>query len=930
MSRWFKADLQIASPAGGFSLPGAQLSTPEGRAAAVHDYVKLIAESGIEVFAVTDHNAMDMLDEIRIEAQAQGLTLFPGMELSTGTGSDGVHLLLLGDPEADIVQLKFNWMKAAGFDHNHPPFVPGGLHAPSPRSVIDILEDLPLDTIAIAPHILNDNGMANGASIQNGTIRWQCLHHDRLEAVDVGIPGGSTGFNKGFRERTLSNYPVVQRMAYVSTSDAYEPSGLGRFSYIRLNKPDLVSLRQALLDYEARIFCDWDPRLMGSDPNVVKHGRLQSIKITGMSTSKDPLEIEFDPRISVIIGSRGSGKSTIVQALRAVYGADSNLPKAVGDESRKYQTEVFAGATIESTFVESISGAADTATWTSSKGTTTAGGNELINVRIVTQKELFERTSGERPGAQSPSANMLALVDEAMDDDRVAAELKRSGEDVVGVKVDQFRLDLEDVNREYGQAALARLEADRKIAGKKRAQEGLGGVNRKLAALDDEKEKEKLVDAEVLLQDRKLIIDFLARAVQWAHDARETAPPEEPTLSTGVARIFLAPVRDAVSDASAAIDKSVASLDTTLSKASLDLVAAEDAFAKEVARSESIRTAYAAKLEELGVDLSQYESLVDEREGYKTELVTISSVEKELETLTSRESDAWNAIDRLFQRRVAVRDAFTRMVTSRTPSLRFVISAYGDPTNWKQSIHQALGFRTGDHLESLASLAVWIWGGGHAVEGRLDRLAIWRDSLLRNDYSDLAGAKLSSAFIARLRQATDAARIEIATLRADDSLEMDFLKEGNDPGVDTSWQSVTDGSPGQRSAAMLAFTLSYGDSPLVLDQPEDDLDSALVSELIVKQFRQARWKRQLIVVTHEANVPVNTDAERVVVLENVGGSLRVVESDEGKHIGPIDKDDVRKDIQNLLEGGVRAFVNRERRYDNELSKYRVDAGLSSH
>ena len=78
------------------------------------------------------------------------------------------------------------------------------------------------------------------------------------------------------------------------------------------------------------------------------------------------------------------------------------------------------------------------------------------------------------------------------------------------------------------------------------------------------------------------------------------------------------------------------------------------------------------------------------------------------------------------------------------------------------------------------------------------------------------------------------------------------------------------GSPGERSAAMLAFTLSYGDSPLVLDQPEDDLDSALVSELIVTQFRDARWKRQLIVVTHEANIPVNTDAERTTALESSG------------------------------------------------------------
>lgn len=128
---------------------------------------------------------------------------------------------------------------------------------------------------------------------------------------------------------------------------------------------------------------------------------------------------------------------------------------------------------------------------------------------------------------------------------------------------------------------------------------------------------------------------------------------------------------------------------------------------------------------------------------------------------------------------------------------------------------------------------------------------------------------------------------------------------------------------------MLAFTLSYGDSPLVLDQPEDDLDSALVSELIVTQFRDARWKRQLIVVTHEANIPVNTDAELTVALESAGGTLRVMEKDGVPVSGPIDDASVREQIQHLLEGGVTAFVNRERRYDNELSQYRRDVQLLS-
>ena len=80
-------------------------------------------------------------------------------------------------------------------------------------------------------------------------------------------------------------------------------------------------------------------------------------------------------------------------------------------------------------------------------------------------------------------------------------------------------------------------------------------------------------------------------------------------------------------------------------------------------------------------------------------------------------------------------------------------------------------------------------------------------------------------------------------------------------------QRIEQGSPGQKTAALLAFILSYGDEPLLLDQPEDDLDNELIYDLIVQQLRKTKGKRQVIVVTHNANIVVNGDAEMVFPLE---------------------------------------------------------------
>ena len=926
MSRWFKTDLQIASPAGGFRMEGGDLSTPEARTKAVSIYVSHIKESGIEVFAVMDHNSTDMLEEIRDEAKRVGLTMFPGMELSTGTGADGVHLLLLGDPEANLADLKYQWFNAAGFDKDHPPFVNQG-HAPSPRSIIDILKDLPEDTIAIAPHILSENGVASGESIKESTIKWQCLHHDRLEAVDVGHPTGSGGFNGKFRSRSLDMFPVLKRIAFVSTSDAYAPGGLGRHTWIRMHRPDLASLRQALLDYDARIFCDWDPRRGGAAPELVKHAYIDSISMSGLATSADELTLSFDPRITVIIGSRGSGKSTVVQAIRAVFGGDSALPDSVAKESERYQQEVFSDATITSRYVESISSASDLATWTTGAGTKTEAGYSLINVRVVTQKELFERTSGDKVGAQSPSANMLALVDEALDDDKVAAELAALGADPFATRVDQFLADQELRKLEFSRAVGIRLESERRLSGRKKIRDDLAGVERKLAALDDKDEQSKLAVAEKVLLDRRNVVAYTTALTEWARGVEGQQLPALPALETDTGIKFFQPLRELswridgqssviLTDTKAAIE----SVGQSLENARSDFVVA-------IESARAVKATYEQRLKELGVDLGQYGALQTDRQTHVDELALLEEIEAKLPQQKTDEADAWTNLGALFDHRRTIRQAFTALISSRIPSLRFTITPDVDHTRWRTAVRGALGFRNGDHVDALQCLAEWMWGGAVATEERTDRYRVWRDALLGNDYSALVDAGLTPGFIKRLTSSSEAARVDLSTLRADDSLDMHFLKESNDPADDNSWQAVTNGSPGQRSAAMLAFILSYGDSPLVLDQPEDDLDSALVSELIVTQFREARWKRQLIVVTHEANIPVNTDAERTIVLENTGGSLRVVERDGHKRSGPIDDPEVRKEIQGLLEGGVRAFVNRERRYDNELSKYRIDVGL---
>lgn len=123
---------------------------------------------------------------------------------------------------------------------------------------------------------------------------------------------------------------------------------------------------------------------------------------------------------------------------------------------------------------------------------------------------------------------------------------------------------------------------------------------------------------------------------------------------------------------------------------------------------------------------------------------------------------------------------------------------------------------------------------------------------------------------------------------------------------------INEGSPGQKSAAILAFILNSGENPLIIDQPEDDIDNSLIYSLVVKSIRKMKSKRQIIIVTHNPNIPVLGDAEGIIVLER--NNQGKVTFRKGKKAGCIEEKLIREGICEIMEGGEDAFRKRERKY----------------
>jgi ABC-type lipoprotein export system ATPase subunit len=128
-------------------------------------------------------------------------------------------------------------------------------------------------------------------------------------------------------------------------------------------------------------------------------------------------------------------------------------------------------------------------------------------------------------------------------------------------------------------------------------------------------------------------------------------------------------------------------------------------------------------------------------------------------------------------------------------------------------------------------------------------------------------------------------------------------------------------SPGTRDIVLLLLYLVLDKSdlrPLVIDQPEENLDPQSVFEELVPHFRDARARRQVIIVTHNANLVVNTDADQVIVASaapSIGGGLPTITYRSGS----LENGDIRRKVCEILEGGERAFKDRAKRYRFRVS-----------
>ena len=888
-SRWWRVDLHAHTPC---SYDFDTREVPDW-----NRWIDSAVNAGIEAIAISDHNTAQAVEHLQRAAETADHppVLFPGVELTAG---DGTHLLILIDPKQTGRHIEDILSRLGlGVDNQ------GRQQSRSTASVEQILTDCGDEGIVIAAHI-NDN---SGLLSITGEQRIAILRHPRLAAVEVDP-------TKYLDEQWIDgSLPQIGRdLPRIWSSDSHDFTKMGRrYTWIKMTTPNLEGLRLAFLDGADSLIPVYDSNQ--HNPNQHAERLIERIivrdgKYMGRA---QPLQINFSPWLNAIIGGRGTGKSTVVDFLRATLRRESELNTVSGDEdgmlrnSFEKRMSVPASRSAEglledSTHIEvwyqtfrdrfvlswSRDGKAHPIARIDGDKRIPEEGNirERFPVRIYSQKQLFSL-------AQNPDS-LLMVIDDNQDVRR--GDLDR--------EMESLRARYLSLEAEARSAYLRSQELPSRRA-------SLDDTNRKLEVF--QKGGHQRAFSEYRLQSQlddtwNTILKDAAQAVESVSEIAESLTV--PDIEAGSAIDDNNPAIGSLRSAHRELKQSVEDLgrllqvEATKTRRAISKIETGDdanSWHGELITGELRFQQTSARLAEQGVsDPSAYINLLQEASELRQEIASLELEQLRAETLRQEANDELNNLRKLRQKLSDKRSQFAKKTSGEFIDVQ--IRRFARIENLTGDLSKILGIERFEDDRNLIAKRIastveqhWDWDGLDQVVADMRRFCSGEiDTWDGKDHR-----------FANAMKNTPPERLDrLALYLPEDSVDVRIRDRHGD-----RLTSLQQGSPGQQSAALLSFVLAYGEEPIILDQPEDDLDNKLIYDLVVKQLRATKSNRQVIVVTHNANIVVHGSAELVLPLVAKSGQSYV----DGA--GGLQERQVRNEICRVMEGGEEAFAARYER-----------------
>lgn len=847
-------------------------------------------ELDISVLAITNHNDYKGVGPFREAAEGHAITIFPGFEVSS---SEGIHVLCVYDPATEDEHLG-RFLGELGIRE------PGSSSALSKKTFVDVLATVrDQGGIAIAAHVTSHPGGLLQVLRRSGQARINAWRSPDLLAVQ--IPKTVDELSTWARAVIRNEDPQYRRLgtageglavAPVNAKDVVGPEDLGdrgATCLIKMSRIGVEGLRQAFLDPGSRVELD------SQDAEVEPGNRAEMLGMAWAGGFLNGTRMRLNPNLNVLIGGRGAGKSTVIESLRYVLGLDpigeaaskahqgivhnvlrsgtriSLLVRTHGPSTRDYLIE----RTVPNPpIVRDRDGAISNL----------MPRDILPRVEIYGQHEIAHLTRN--------SVQRTRLLDRFVEQDPSLARRKA-----------QVRQDLEKTRGSI-------LEVRRQLEDLQERLAALPGLEETLEQYRKAGLEERLRDRSLLVREEQ-VLDSMAHRLEPLReclaDLRQELPLDRAFLSRGA--LDSLPGRDILEVGNRVLEKLSTGLQDLASGFQDALGRADDGIARIRTRWDNrrreVQEAYEAILRELersavhGEEFIRLRRRIERLRPLRREATLAEQAEAEHMKRRGILLTEW---EELKAEEFRLLDQAAGAVTERLEGrIQVKVVAAGDRPPLSELLREGIGgnlAKTIDILESAPDLSV------------LDLADTCREGadaiLAKYETTPKQAALLANASPEILM------RVEELDLPHTTEIRLNLAREGRPP----SWRALDDLSTGQKATAVLLLLLLESDAPLIVDQPEDDLDNRFITEGIVPRMREEKRRRQFIFSTHNANIPVLGDAELILGLTPLGeageedGRAEIAR----EHMGSIDDEQVRELIEDLLEGGKDAFETRRNKY----------------
>jgi len=864
----------------------------EDTAATADDIARAACKSGLFMVAVTDHHRCENAQAVAQAAQRirdsgenlypnNNVIVLPGMEVSVEENGRTVHILAVFAEGTSTVEIE-RVLHNTGIEPN-PEHRTADEKVTRKRLIEMIKTITACGGLAILAHVNSSNGYREEMKGIGWSDQQVLTEIHRLEphAVEISGPEDTEHFSS-----------PDEQICCVIGSDAHYVSDIGRKPHItraKMTTPCFSELARAFKDPATRI------RFEEISPAYIK-------SIVGVSLDGGFLHeqtLPFTSNLNCLIGGRGTGKSTLIEAIRYVF--QHAVPHRHQHDIDEMLDEVLNDCTVTLIFEDEL-GEKHVLQRTYGDTRTkimTLDGLEIDDIELPLSENLRVSIYGwsEIEGIAKDPAEQLDLIDSFIPampqlkavEQTALASLKASAREIQ-TQLDSIERDAEQVGN------LVELESELEKLGEEETP-----AEKQYAQVENETDLVTSIETTLGgLHERVETLDIEGELQAVAQTITESKNQEK-LLSTAVFEEISALLTEASQE------------ESCLRLTQVELLSELDELASEVGEKtaqlgpvhEQVKQQFEALLQEL--EQAEARQLARRREQLRKEIRRRTEAQERkqeaVRLLKGLIESRKGIIDQVKQARTDLFDTRSQHVAAlaaRLPKGRANVDIGID-------IHQQ-----GNRQEFVKLLT--------------DKLVGLKRHWREGDYpSRIAGQFTPTAF-AQLLRSTDSTSLQEAGFEADEADDilrhfdgchgdiMDFEAcvcvdlPVISFDVEGQKRPIQQLSPGQRCTALFPIILLETDTPLIIDQPEDNLDNQFIFDLVVETMRRLKEHRQIIVATHNPNIPVSGDAENILVFETDGLSGKIVCN------GSIDYEPIIKRVKGIMEGGDAAFEVRMQKY----------------